>query len=130
MGLKLRHLRDATLMRQAEWDPKNQLSLAYHATELCGEVGEAANIIKKLERERLGLRGSRATLKDLADELADVVIVVDLICAGFGIDLGDAIVEKFNKTSQKYGLATELEPQFGCGVVRMQRTRVAEDAAS
>jgi NTP pyrophosphatase (non-canonical NTP hydrolase) len=131
MELKLRHLREANLMRQAEWDPASKLTLTYQATELCGEVGEACNIVKKFERELLGLRGTRATLQDLADELADVVIVVDLICSRFDIDLGDAIVDKFNKTSVKYGLAIELWPDTGNGVGRILRKPPAtEDAAS
>jgi hypothetical protein len=89
-------------------------------------------IVKKLERERLGLRGSRATRQDLVDEIADVVIVADLICAVLDIDLGSVIIEKFNKTSRKYNLKTELMgPEIGCGVVSIRRdARATEDAAS
>lgn len=101
-------LREANFVRQQEWDSDNQISLAYRGNELAGEVGEACNLIKKLERERLGIRGSRATLQELAEELADVVICVDLIAMHEGIDLQKAIREKFNATSQKYGLSTSM----------------------
>lgn len=102
-------LRDANEARQAEWDEDNQISLAYRGNELAGEVGEACNIIKKLERERLGIRGSRATREQLAEELADVVICADLIAMDAGIDLlGEAVPDKFNKTSEKVGLSTRL----------------------
>ena len=101
-------LRDANVARQAEWDEGNTISLTYWATAMAGEVGEACNVVKKLERERLGLRGSRATLADLADELADVVIYVDLLAMSQGIDLEAAIRNKFNATSAKYKLGTRM----------------------
>lgn len=103
------NLRAANIARQNEWDQDNQITAAYRGNELAGEVGEACNIIKKLERERLGIRGSRATTAELADELADVVICVDLIAMHYGIDLEAAIARKFNATSEKVGLSTRLK---------------------
>lgn len=99
-------LRSANITRQQEWDPGSQISLAYRGNEMAGEVGEACNIIKKIARERLGLVGSRATLEQLAEELADVVICADLIAMGEGIDLDQAVKDKFNKTSEQRGLKT------------------------
>lgn len=101
-------LRAANAKRQKEWDRDYQITLSYRGTELGGEVGEALNIIKKLERERLGIKGSRATLDDLAEELADVIICCDLIAMATGIDLTGAVEKKFNKTSEKVGLETRL----------------------
>jgi NTP pyrophosphatase (non-canonical NTP hydrolase) len=101
-------LRSANAARQREWDSNNQITLAYRGNELAGEVGEACNVIKKLERERMGIRGSRDTLDHLAEELADVVICCDLIAMGAGIDLNAAVQAKFNATSEKVGLATRL----------------------
>jgi NTP pyrophosphatase (non-canonical NTP hydrolase) len=101
-------LREANSARQREWDPNDEITLVYRGNELAGEVGEACNVLKKLERARLGLRGSLATKEDLAAELADVVICVDLIAMDIGIDLDAAIQVKFNATSKKYGLKTTL----------------------
>jgi NTP pyrophosphatase (non-canonical NTP hydrolase) len=101
-------LRDANKARQLEWDKDDKITAAYRGNELAGEVGEACNIIKKLERERMGIRGSRASIGDLADELADVVICVDLIAMQYGINLDHAISRKFNWTSEKYGLETRF----------------------
>lgn len=101
-------LRAANLARQKEWDQDNQISAAYRGNELPGEVGEACNVIKKLERERLGILGSRATVGELADELADVLICADLIAMHYGIDLEAAVARKFNATSEKVGLNTRL----------------------
>lgn len=103
-------LRSANIARQTEWDQDNQISAAYRGNELAGEVGEACNVIKKLERERLGILGSRATVDELADELADVVICADLIAMHYGINLEAAVARKFNATSEKVGLATRLAP--------------------
>jgi NTP pyrophosphatase (non-canonical NTP hydrolase) len=102
-------LRAANAKRQQEWDRDGQITLSYRGMELGGEVGEALNIIKKLERERLGIRGSRATVEELAEELADVIICCDLIAMATGIDLADAVERKFNKTSEKVGLETRVE---------------------
>ena len=105
-GTEYPTLRAANDARQKEWDTGNQITLAYRGNELAGEVGEACNVLKKLERERLGIRGSRATKEQLAEELADVVICADLIAMDAGIDLDVAVRAKFNATSEKVGLAT------------------------
>lgn len=101
-------LRAANAARQLEWDAGNQITAAYRGNELAGEVGEACNVIKKLERERMGIRGSRASVAELADELADVLICADLIALHYGIDLEAAVARKFNATSEKVGLSTML----------------------
>lgn len=101
-------LRAANIARQKEWDAGNQLTLSYRGNELAGEVGEACNVIKKLERERLGIAGSRDSKAHLAEELADVIICVDLIAMAEGIDMDAAVRAKFNATSEKVGLRTRL----------------------
>lgn len=101
-------LREANEDRQKQWDPENKISLTYRAIEMAGEMGEACNIIKKLERARLGIRGTTTTAKELADELADIIICVDLIAMMWNIDLSDAVVNKFNVTSEKQNLDRRL----------------------
>lgn len=101
-------LRAANAARQKEWDSKDQIDLSYRGNELAGEVGEACNVIKKLERERMGIRGSRDTVEHLAEELADVLICADLIAMAAGIDLDQAVRDKFNATSEKNGLKTRM----------------------
>lgn len=78
--MNLFDLRIANTMRDREWDPDGRINLDFFLNELAGEVGEACNIFKKIHREAMGLRGSRATLDQLADELADIGIMIDL-CA-------------------------------------------------
>jgi len=102
-------LRAANRIRQAEWPGGAGLPLSFRGNELAGEVGEACNVIKKLERARLGVAGSRDTVEHLREELADVVICVDLIAADLGLDLGRAVADKFNATSAKNGFITMIE---------------------
>lgn len=104
MGDVLRQLRTQGRARNRAWHgDQPDVGALYQATELGGEVGEALNVVKKLERERRGMVGSRATVVQLADELADVVICTDNLAARFGIDLGAAVVNKFNASSEKNG---------------------------
>lgn len=106
-------LRLANETRQKEWDISNRITPAFRATELAGETGEACNIVKKLERIRLGIATGKETPEELvamlADELADIVISADLIAMDYGIDLlPKAVPEKFNKTSDKHGFKTKI----------------------
>lgn len=106
---KYNTLRTANLARMKEWVQDVPLSLSFKGNELAGEVGEACNVIKKLDREKLGLRGSRATVEQLREELADVIICVDLIAMEVGLDMDQAVKDKFNKTSEERGLTVRYE---------------------
>jgi len=118
-------LAEANSRRQAEWDEKDELTGEYRGNETAGEIGEAleqlmagvmlgvaggnlSNTIKKLARERIGLRGSRASTTDLMFELGDVVICCSLIANMYGFDHGDAVRLKFNETSRKYGFTRHM----------------------
>ena len=112
MTLTFAKLRDASERRTIEWsmNQPDLFDLSFYGNELGGECGEAQNVIKKLERERLGAPGSRSTKERLAEELADVVIVADLIAAKMKIDLGEAVRNKFNDTSDKNGFKSKISP--------------------
>lgn len=123
--LSFEDLQHANVERQKEWDPEQGITDEYRGNEAAGEIGEAleegilllllgaaggrvSNMVKKLARERLGLRGSRVTNQSLAEELADAIICVALIANNRNIDLGEAVRAKFNATSEKYNLKTRL----------------------
>jgi NTP pyrophosphatase (non-canonical NTP hydrolase) len=103
--MTLYELCDAIARRNLEWDPFNVLTPTFCATELAGELGEACNVVKKLEREHLGLPGSRDTVEHLAEELADVIICVGLLANAYHIDLESVVPRKFNASSLKLGLS-------------------------
>ncbi|MGO1303239.1 MAG: hypothetical protein ACTMKV_00480 [Sphingomonas parapaucimobilis] len=86
----------------------------FDALELGGEVGELLNVVKKLEREERGWRGSRAAPADFADECADVLICLDKLARRRGIDLVSATIAKFNATSDRVGLPHKLSADAIC----------------
>ncbi|MCK5642024.1 MAG: MazG-like family protein [Gammaproteobacteria bacterium] len=71
------------------------------ALAMIGEAGEACNEVKKINHGD-GCAG------DLAMELADLVIYADLLAARLHIDLGQAVVHKFNLVSDKRGSSIKL----------------------
>lgn len=104
-------LREANAARQVLWNGGEHKSNGplYAATELAGEVGELCNVVKKLEREKRGLAGSRATRGQLEDEIGDVLICLDLLASEYGVDINVAAGRKFNKTSEKLGFPVAME---------------------
>lgn len=106
----LRRLRAANVYRDAEWDPDKLITPLFRAVEFGEEAGEVLGVIKKLERENMGLRGSRKTIEDLGEEIADCLITLDLLAMTYGIDLWNQVVNKFNITSEHHNLLTRLEP--------------------
>ena len=98
-------------------------SLSDWITATMGELGEAANIVKKLNRVRDGVPGNQETEEQLRaalrHEIADVFIYLDLLAQAAGVDLEEAVREKFNLTSDKIGSAIKLRPLSGPqGVLR------------
>jgi len=89
--------------------PVNSWSPTDWATAMAGECGEACNEIKKLRRldgadNNIDTPEKRAQLRQkTANELADLIIYADLLAARMGIDLGQAVIDKFNEVSIKRG---------------------------
>lgn len=113
LSLTIGALQRAHVERQEEWCPDQKPDLSFRGNELGGECGEAQNVIKKLERERHGWRGSRDTVEHLAEELADVIHCAVLVAITAGIEIEPAVVAKFNSTSEKNGLSTFLATTEG-----------------
>lgn len=112
-GLNLTDLRVASLARAARWhEGAEPWSGADWSNAMCGEAGEAANVVKKLRRQETGIRQPgpppAELLAMLAKELADVVIYADLVAEHYGLDLAAAVVQKFNEVSDRYGFPERL----------------------
>lgn len=101
-------IQTAARQRMKLLDPENRIDASFYSNEMGGECGEAQNVVKKLERERLGFNGSRDTVEHLAQELADVIICAYNVAAKYGIDLDAAIHPKFNAFSDKVGVAVRM----------------------
>ncbi len=87
--------------------PLSGWSLSDWMVALTGELGEAANVLKKLNRCRDGINGNTNTEVELkakfVAELADTFIYLDLLAQAAGIDLPAAVVETFNNKSEQLG---------------------------
>lgn len=75
-----------------EWSPNDWVAAA------CGELGELANFLKKVRRGSLTMKEAKS---DITKELADVVCYIDLLAARLDVDLGEAVISKFNEVSKK-----------------------------
>ncbi len=96
-------LREANIKRSEEKVfPSQNWSLAQWACAMAGEAGEACNIVKKI------FRGDDIAKDALEKELADVIIYCDLLAKAAGIDLGEAVINKFNEVSIKRGAKARL----------------------
>lgn len=121
----LAQLRRVNLARYEAWVEGADAGIMFDALELGGEVGELLNVVKKLEREERGWRGSRAAPKDFADECADVLICLDKLARRRNVDLTAVTISKFNATSEKVGLPHRLEALLGSRAPAEQEVPVA-----
>lgn len=85
----------------------NSWSLSDWFTAIIGELGEAANVAKKLNRVRDGIPGNSESPEELraklARELADSFIYLDLLAQSAGIDLSAVVPSVFNAKSEQIG---------------------------
>ncbi|WP_417701912.1 MazG-like family protein [Pseudophaeobacter sp.] len=88
MQIDFKQLRIANIARQAEWPGNEHADLAFRALEVADEAGELMGAIKKVARAQRGIAGSTLSLQDVADEMGDTVISLDLLAIKVGVDLG------------------------------------------
>lgn len=107
MELTFKELRRQNVQRcEVAFHPLAAWSPADWAVAVGGELGEAMNLIKKLRRHADGTNTAKdpptahAIVALIADELADTVIYTDLLAARLGINLEEAVRDKFNAVSK------------------------------
>ncbi len=65
----------------------------------CGELGEAANVVKKLKRASDGLPGNKKTeaelREQLGEELGDAAVILDIVVQRAGFDLATLLDRKY-----------------------------------
>jgi NTP pyrophosphatase (non-canonical NTP hydrolase) len=116
MGLTFDQLRAANVARcEGSFHGIDRWSPSDWMTAVVGEIGEAANLVKKLRRletapdtHRPEDGGTVAMTAKLATEIADAVIYLDLFAARMGIDLGYVVSRKFNVVSDRVGSSVRL----------------------
>lgn len=77
---------------------------------LIGEVGELANLLKKIERG--DYVGSMDVAQvEVAKEIADAQIYLDILAFRLGVNLGEATLAKFNEVSRRVGADVFIAPR-------------------
>lgn len=76
----------------SDWSPAQWLQA------VIGELGEYANFRKKYERGDISYD---EFIVEARKELADVIVYLDILSSQFGIDLGQAVTDKFNEVSER-----------------------------
>lgn len=77
------------------------------AGALDGEVGELCNLFKKIRRGGLDFAQANVRMQ-IAKEIADVQIYLDLLAFRAGVSLELATISKFNETSRKVASTVRL----------------------
>ncbi len=102
-SLDLQQLRTANVIRCGDsYHSLEDRTLVEWLVACVGELGSIAHILKKRRN------GEAIPDERLAEEAADVLIYLDLLCAGAGIDLAAATIAKFNKVSEGLGSPVRL----------------------
>lgn len=90
------------------------------ANGVAAKLGLAGNIVKKLRRIDTGVQQAEqgqekneeyeATLKNnLATEIGDVFIYMDLLAQFYGLNIADCIATTFNRVSEREGFPERIE---------------------
>jgi len=94
-------------------------SAADWITAILGELGEAANIAKKLKRIEDCIPGNKdgedeeSLQSELLAEIADTFIYLDLFVQSEGSSLSSIVPKKFNHTSKQVGYIPRMPVQNG-----------------
>lgn len=92
-------LQQASHEASMQWFPDTADDLLHHTLAMCGEVGEVANIVKKLHRGSMEPSEAAPLLRG---ELADVFIYL-LNCAAIcKVNLGEAYLEKQKFNQERF----------------------------
>lgn len=87
MNIDFKALRAANIQRQAEWPGNETLDNAFRGLEVANEVGEVTGAVKKYIRAQRAVAGTVAAIEDVAEEIGDAVISLDLLAIDLGTDL-------------------------------------------
>lgn len=104
-GLTFEELSKANMERQSttlkfkqceNWTPADWV------TAITGEIGEAANLIKKRKR------GDEVGISEIVKELADVIVYADILLQFYHYDTGAVVAAKFNEVSDRVGSKVKI----------------------
>jgi NTP pyrophosphatase (non-canonical NTP hydrolase) len=134
-NLTIRSIQELNATRSARWMAGSPgWTTLEIAGELAGEVGELANVCKKLRRSEMGVPGNKLSDEVLRGqargEIADVFIVLMLTASKLGIDLEDAVRETFNQKSEEMGFPERIPAARTPGEQHMSGRKKPEAASA
>lgn len=103
------------LTRCQRWHDPQQWSPQMWGLAAAGEMGECCNALKKLHRHDEGIQqantaNDRETLvRNVAMEIGDVVVYLDLLAQRMGMRLEDCVTDTFNRVSAREGFPERLD---------------------
>ncbi len=114
-GLTLAEVIDANRQRCKRWHDADTepWTGADWSNAMCGEAGEAANVVKKLRRHETrtspqGGPDEAALRAALGHEIADTILYALLLGDHYAIDVVEALIDKFNLVSERQGFPERL----------------------
>lgn len=138
-GLTFDEVTEANISRCNRWHPGgiNDWTAERWIVAITGELGEAANALKKLFRIEDEIQNinepdrqistRQEAIDKIAEEIADVFIYLNLFACRLEIDLATEVVRKFNKISERYGFperigVSRINNKGGSNMVRCKFT--------
>ena len=117
-NLTIRGISDINRQRADRWHrgfPQNDdgWNGADWANAMQGEAGEAGNVVKKLRRIETGIQQAEgptrsALINNLATEIGDTYLYLDLLAQYYGLDLQYCVVDTFNRVSEREGFPERI----------------------
>lgn len=102
--------------RALEWHKGGleEWGVADWSNAMAGEAGEVCNAVKKLRRIETGTqqangpRTREEAVAEIAKEIGDTYLYLDLLAQRLGINIEDAIRDTFNRVSEREGFSHRL----------------------
>lgn len=117
--LTFEQLAKINISRCERWHDPSSWSPQMWGLAAAGKMGECCNALKKLHRNDEGTFSinqatSRAELvSNVAMEIGDVVVYLDLLAQRMGLRLEDCVRDTFNRISKREGFPERLDDEPG-----------------
>lgn len=116
--LTFKEFRNTNLLRVKRWHkiftgPGADWTGSDWSNAACGEMGEAANVVKKLRRLETDIKHTAGDTRDelrikLEKEIGDTVVYLDLLASYYDLTLEDCVRHAFNQISEREGFPERL----------------------
>jgi len=104
------------LESEHRWAARPSVALASRSNLVLLRLGQAAGLIKKIERGDFSVTDVRDRL---VQALSRCLVQLDMLALSINVDLGSAVVAKFNEVSRRVGSPVFLHPTLGAVAAEM-----------